>query len=702
MTIFGPQFMALVTEYSWFLWPLCLLAGALAAWFLYKGKGKISGASVIEHRLMVISRFFSVSLLCFLLLAPMLKTSQKRVENPVLAIAIDQSSSVLAKSDSLVLAGAIKAGIEQIKTALDGNMEVRVYGFGSSFQEGFKGRFDEKETDIQEVFNQLENRFSNRNLGAAVLISDGIYNKGEDPYSVASDLKFPVYTVGLGDTTFKPDLMVRKVNHNKSAYLGNTYPVEIILESVGFPGKVSTLSVKREEELLYSEEVNITTSSFLKTISLQVNAQQKGLQHLIIEWKPLAGELTTQNNTVHVFVEVIENKQKVLILSAAPHPDISALRQVLESAGTIETDYFQIRDFNQNLDAYHLVILHRLPTPDGSSRALLTKLSESEIPRLIIAGEESETSLFNKLQNVLFFSPMRGRSNEALPLLNNSFSFFGLTEDSKQAIPSWSPLHAPYGNSRLSNGANVLMYQRIGIVDTKEPLVAFNELNGLRTGVIMGEGIWKWRTTNFVRTGNHNLFDDLIRKMVQYLSVKSGKDYFRVDTRSAFKENEDILFHAVVFDPSYQPLPGMEVKLEIADKEKNRFNFIFSPDGEQYKLNAGSLPVGQYQYNAKVNTGEKSFQQSGVFTVNQVNVEYLNTTARHKELKSLAISSGGKYFDLSRFSELAQALKNREDLVPVSYVEKKMIPLIHLKIVFALLLLFLATEWFLRKRSGGY
>lgn len=656
----------------------------------------------MEHRLMLISRFFSVSLLCFLLLAPMLKTSQKRVENPVLAIAIDQSSSVLAKTDSLGLAAAINAGIEEIKTALDGKMDVRVYGFGSSFQEGFKGKFDEKETDIQEVFNQLENRFSNRNLGAAVLISDGIYNKGEDPYSVASDLKFPVYTVGLGDTTFKPDLMVRKVNHNKSAYLGNTYPVEIILESVGFPGKVSTLSVKREEEVLFSEEVNITTSSFLKTISLQVNAHQKGLQHLIIEWKPVAGELTTQNNTVHVFVEVIENKQKVLILSAAPHPDISALRQVLESAGTIETNYFQFRDFNQNLDAYNLVILHRLPTPDGSSRALLTKLSESEIPRLIIAGEESETSLFNKLQNVLFFSPMRGRSNEALPLLNNSFSFFGLTEDSKQAIPSWSPLHAPYGNSRLSNGANVLMYQRIGIVDTKEPLVAFNELNGLRTGVIMGEGIWKWRTTNFVRTGNHNLFDDLIRKMVQYLSVKSGKDYFRVDARPAFKENEDILFHAVVFDPSYQPLPAMEVKLEIADKGKNRFNFVFSPDGEQYKLNAGSLPVGQYQYNAKVNTGEKTFQQSGVFTVNQVNVEYLNTTARHKELKSLALSSGGKYFDLSRFSALAQALKNREDLVPVSYVEKKMIPLIHLKIVFALLLLFLATEWFLRKRSGGY
>lgn len=702
MTIFETLFMTLVTEYPWFLWPLCLVAGLAASWFLYKGKGKISGATKPEHRLMLLMRFLSVTLLCFLLLAPMLKTSHKRVENPVLAVAIDQSASVLAKADSLSLSAGIQQGLDQLRTALEGKMEVRVYGFGSTFKEGFDGKFDEKETDVQEVFDQLDNRFSNRNLGAAILVSDGIYNKGEDPYSMASAIKFPVYTIGMGDTTYKPDLIVRKVNHNKSAYLGNTYPLEIVLESVGFPSKSSSISVKREEELLFSEEVNISTSSFLKTISLQVNAQKKGLQHLIVEWKPIEGELTIQNNKVHVFVEVIENKQKVLILSAAPHPDISALRQVLENAGTIETEYFQFRDFNKNLEAYNLVILHRLPAADGSSRALLSKLADSEIPRLIIAGEESETSLFNKLQNVLFFSPMRGRSNESLPLLNSSFSFFGISEDSKQAIPSWSPLHSPYGNSKLSNGASVLMYQRIGIVDTKEPLVAFNELNGLRTGVIMGEGIWKWRTTNYVRNGNHALFDDLIRKMVQYLSVKSGKDYFRVDTRSSFKENEDILFQAIVFDPSYQPLPGVEVKMEIMDKEKNRFNYIFSPDGDHYKLNAGSLPVGQYQYLAKVNAGDKAYQQSGVFTITQVNAEFLNTTARHRDLRNLAVTTGGKFFKLNQFKELAEALKKRDDLVPVSYTEKKMIPLIHMKMVFVILLLILAGEWFLRKRSGGY
>ncbi len=85
-----------------------------------------------------------------------------------------------------------------------------------------------------------------------------------------------------------------------------------------------------------------------------------------------------------------------------------------------------------------------------------------------------------------------------------------------------------------------------------------------------------------------------------------------------------------------------------------------------------------------------------------MNVEFLNTRARHKELRNLAMASGGKFFSVDQLEQVAEDLKKRNDLVPVSYIEKKMIPLIHLKIVFALLLLFLATEWFLRKRSGGY
>ena len=694
--------MTIITEYSWYVWPLCFVAGGLASWLLYAGKGLMSGAGKIEQRLMVVSRFFVVSFLFFLLLSPFLKTVNKRVEKPVLAIAIDQSTSVTAKVDSIDLRNRINAGIELLKKNLDDKIDLRVYGFGSNFTENFTGSFQDKETDIQEVFAQLDNRFSNRNLGAAILLTDGIYNKGEDPFSLAGELKIPVYTIGLGDTTFKPDLIVRKVNHNKSAYLGNTYPIEIIVESVGFSGSTSELSVRRENEILFSENIKINTSSFLRTIPLQIAANKKGIQHLIVEWKSIAGELTINNNVLHVFVEVIENKQKVLILSASAHPDIGAMRQVLENSGTIETEYFQFKDFNGNFNPYNLVVLHRLPSPDGASRALLLKLIDLDIPRLLILGEETETSVFNQLQNVLSFIPQRGKGNDALPLLNPSFANFSVSESAKQNIPGWSPLQAPYGNSRLSNGASVLLYQRIGIVDTKEPLLAFNEINGLRTGVIMGEGIWKWRSVNYIRTGNHDLFDDLIKKMVQYLSVKSVKSFFRVETQQSFKENDDIIFNAVVFDPSYQPLLGKDVKLEIIDKEKNRFNYVFSPDGDQYRLNAGSLPVGEYQYSAKVNTGDKEFRQSGVFNVSQVNVEFLNTTARHKELRNLSLATGGKFFLLKDFEKIIDEISRREDLIPVSFAEKKMTPLVHFKLVFVLILFLLALEWFLRKRSGGY
>jgi hypothetical protein len=123
MTIFAAPFMTIITEYSWYLWPLCFVAGGLASWLLYAGKGLMSGAGKIEQRLMVVSRFFVVSFLFFLLLSPFLKTVNKRVEKPVLAIAIDQSTSVTAKVDSIDLRNRINAGIELLKKNLDDKID---------------------------------------------------------------------------------------------------------------------------------------------------------------------------------------------------------------------------------------------------------------------------------------------------------------------------------------------------------------------------------------------------------------------------------------------------------------------------------------------------------------------------------------------------------------------------------------------------
>ena len=58
------------------------------------------------------------------------------------------------------------------------------------------------------LLNQL---YRYANVGAVILSGDGIYNTGENPLYTNIDLKAPVFTVALGDTTRQRDLRVSRV-----------------------------------------------------------------------------------------------------------------------------------------------------------------------------------------------------------------------------------------------------------------------------------------------------------------------------------------------------------------------------------------------------------------------------------------------------------------------------------------------------------
>src|SRR6185436_8609107 len=84
--------------------------------------------------------------------------------------------------------------------------------------------FNHPVSDINSVLRQIEAEYDGRNLASVVLVSDGIYNTGVSPlYSV---FKTPIYTVGLGDTIQKKDLILNQVHYNKVAYQGNKFPIQ--------------------------------------------------------------------------------------------------------------------------------------------------------------------------------------------------------------------------------------------------------------------------------------------------------------------------------------------------------------------------------------------------------------------------------------------------------------------------------------------
>lgn len=230
----------------------------------------------------------------------------------------------------------------------------------------------------------------------------------------------------------------------------------------------------------------------------------------------------------------------------------------------------------------------------------------------------------------------------------------------------------------------------------------FNTVGENKIALFNGEGIWRWRLQDFAAHGNHDLFDELVSKTVQYLSVKVDKSFFRIIAKNNFLENEPVEMEAEVYNESYELINTPEVSVVFTNAANKKFSYTFSKTSNAYRLNAGMLPVGEYKYDAKVKAGEKIYTQHGEFSVSALQVELTNTTADHQLLYSLAKKNNGEMIYPAGMEQLSGKLNAREDIRPVSYSEKKLRDVISLKWIFFIALLLISAEWFMRKRNGAY
>ena len=259
------------------------------------------------------------------------------------------------------------------------------------------------------------------------------------------------------------------------------------------------------------------------------------------------------------------------------------------------------------------------------------------------------------------------KTNEVEPVLDENFPLFTISEELRRAIKDFPAVACPFGTYHSDNNSNVLFHQRIGIVDTKTPLMIFSTNREVKTAVFTGEGIWRWRLQDFAANGNHNLFDEFVSKTVQYLSVKVDKSFFKVLGKNNFYENEAIELEAEVYNESYELINEPEVNIVFTNADNKKFNYSFSKTSNAYRLNAGMMPVGEYKYDAKVKVGEKLYSQHGEFSVTALQVELTNTVADHQLLYSLSKKYDGELIYPAQLEKLAEMLNSREDIKTVSY-----------------------------------
>lgn len=689
----------------WFL-IFCVLLGLGCALLLYYRDETFRDQSKTLNRWLGVLRFLAITLLSALLLSPLLKRIITETKKPVVVLAQDQSESIAAHLQGQTLE-TYKQNWQTLRDNLSENYEVHELAFGDNVREGVNFEFTDKISNFSELLRDVYDRYGAQNLGAVVLASDGIYNEGSNPAYSNVPLSAPIYTVALGDTTPRKDLMVKRVFHNKIAYLGDKFTLQIDIAATNCAGSQSVLTVSKIEgdqtRQLQSIPVNISGNDFFTTKEVQIEADKPGVAQYLISVAGLPNEATTLNNRKEIYIDVLDARQKILLLANSPHPDLSALNQTLEINKNYAVTTAFIADPGLDITKYDFVVLHNLPSVTNDIAGILNTMNDRRIPRLFIAGMQTNYKALAGAQSLVNVQSDLTQSDDVQGKVMPQFAAFVLSPRVAEELPKFNPVVAAFGTFSAGPQAQVLLRKRIGKVDTDQPLLATGETNGIRTGVFLAEGLWKWRLFDYLQHQNHEIFDELIGKTVQYLSLKEDKRKFRVSLdKNIFNENEAVTFTAELYNDSYELVNDPDVAMSIRNSDGKEFTYTFNKLGKGYTLDAGILPVGNYTYKATTTFNGQGLVFEGKFSVRAIQLELFETAANHGALRQLSAKFGGEMLGQDSLAAIAAHIQAKGTIKPVLYQTTKTNPLINLKWLFALLAGLLALEWFLRRYFGAY
>lgn len=700
--------MRLLLDYPWYFVLFCLLAGAAYSVLLYR-RSTHFGKRL--RWLLAALRFVAVTCIAFLLLSPMVRMVRHDRERPIVVVAQDNSRSLALTADSTFYRTDYLDALRKTADAIGRDYEVHTYRFDGAVDEAPLQSVDYGgvATDMSALFQMVADQYRHRNLGAVVVAGDGLFNQSLNPTALAQQLMVPVYCVAMGDTTLRRDAAVGHVRYNQRVTLHDKFPIEVTLLATNMQGVTRTFRILHNGRAVATKQLHFDSEAFVTTETFLIEADQAGLQQYTLTLDVDNTEYNPYNNRRTLTVEVSDRRTKVAILVAAPHPDVAALRRALTDNADCEatsrivapTDLSDkgLATLKRALADVDVVVLHNLVSPD-----LYRDLCTLRKPVMHIVGEGADLAQFNAMRSGIEVQTQLSKVNEATAVGRTDFGHFDVPDALRAAVESFPPLQSPFGEYRAQPHVQPLFYAKIGSVVTDQPLVALSS-SGLRQVWVMGDGLWRWRLTDFRTAGSHDRFDLLLDKLVTFVRGQADGSRFRVVSQPRYRQGEAVQLEAELYDDNGEltQQPAATISFRPADGSREAVSqpFVRTTARRTYNVNLGLLPAGSYRYHASTVYEGESLTADGAFVVEDFDLEAVTLTADHALLRTLAFSTGGEVVPADSVARLTDLLRQRGDIKTLISSHMRYDELLRLPWLLVAILLLLSLEWIVRKYNGS-
>lgn len=601
------------------------------------------------------------------------------------------------------------------------------------------GEPEEGATQLGSALSDAVRRAKGRTLDGVLVMTDGNWNRGEDPVEIARSLGVPVHAIGVGLPRSR-DLEVAFIFCEDVVFKNDRVQLETRLRSYGYEGRTATLQIKRiddkgVEELMKEEQVDLGPGGDLVR-KVEIVPEREGVFTFVAELAPFPDEPNTHNNRrAKANVRVLDRKIRVLMVEDSPRWEYRFVEHVLEAdrqrmqvstilrqgdeRGTRVMRHFPgtINELRKYDCIYLGDILVEFFTPE--ELRVLEEWVRVEGGGLVIsAGRRSMPGAYRgtPLETLLpveceempaptiqdeirstidaGFRPVRTAEGARVAALR--FASDDVENDRLWETSSEMYWHLPV--RRIKSGAAAwLVHPTLKLRDDQPmPIVASQRYGKGQVVFFATDEIWRWRF--HPGSGAHRRFwGQLIGGMaMSHLLGGSSRTQLETD-RGEYGVGDRAQLVARVLDRDYNPLMAETVVVEVEQGGLKGEQVVLAARRDQPGVFSGEwIPPQEGRFELRIEGIGDDPGDVRTVDVTGSRLEIDDGGMREDLLRQVAQASGGSFVPLHEVGALVDRLKEEDRAASVRREEKT---LWNAPGVMLLLALFLGLEWFFRKRS---
>lgn len=634
--------------------------------WLYKGDK--------TNKWLMLLRVPIVVIISLLIINPFLKEYEENKLEKKFLVLLDESESVDSTKTK-----AITKEINELFS--DDKLKLVIEPFADGL---ISNEVNKKQTNIVKSIKELERKYQNQ-IAEVLLISDGISNQGQN-INFIDNKTYPIHTIGVGDTSYFPDVAIVKFSLPKSANKGASFALDAVITvpenlktvdaEFAYNGKSEKLKLSAQNGIIYFyREMDVADDKNIMPVSLKIDG--------------VANEQNLLNNERSAYVKVKENKKTFTLVHNGLHQDISVWTKALSALKDTEVKLFTLGNYKPTKEKNEVVVyFDYLGNNNREVDADITILGSKALKRNRTNGLPIKASFRNGI-----FTEVRPNGNANA----NYFNWTNVADLNQASLP---PVKQLFGSIEIgAEHHNFLNKNTDGIV-SNEPLFSVLNVDGENKYVWFGEGTWVYNTfwqANLNR--DENPFYTLLQNAA--LNVLNSKLGLRLEVTPAENIQAGLSKEWVVkvLNPNSETVPNLTVNAKVLAKNELLHELILDENNGFYSLAMPPLAAGVYQVIFNTEVDGKNIKTENTFAVEDYNLELANTQADFASLRKLAQNTGANSFeDL----ESLKSFLNQYQAPQLSSVQYKLSKnyFVEKKWLLAILILLFAADWYLRRTKG--